>query len=44
MTAVARDLYFSSRVFATLAAVAFVSAHGATACWMRALFLLNTSH
>jgi hypothetical protein len=44
MAAVARDLDFFSRVFATLATVLFVKCYGAPASWVRASLLLNVCH
>jgi hypothetical protein len=44
MAAVAGDLDFFSRVFATLATVLFVKRYGAPASWVRAYLLLSVCH
>jgi len=44
MTALARDLDFSSGVFAALATVLFVMCYGAPASWVRTFLLLKVCH
>lgn len=44
MSAVARDLDLSSRIFATLAAVLFAVRYAAAAGWMCAFFLIRIGH